>query len=55
MKPPRRFTFHNIGEGAGTAFTEIGTAASPAFIRHVAPLGWKHFSLTGDYIWDTRD
>jgi hypothetical protein len=20
-------------------------------VRHVAPLGWEHISLTGDYIW----
>lgn len=44
-----------IGEGAGTAFTEIGTAADPALIRHAAPLGWEHISLTGDSIWGTRD
>jgi Tn3 transposase DDE domain len=23
----------------------------PALIRHVAPLGWEHISLTGDYVW----
>ena len=22
---------------------------------HVAPLGWEHLSLTGDYAWDTTD
>lgn len=21
-------------------------------MRHVAPLGWEHLSLTGDYAWD---
>lgn len=20
-------------------------------LRHVAPLGWNHISLTGDYLW----
>jgi hypothetical protein len=20
-------------------------------IRHVAPLGWEHIGLTGDYVW----
>jgi hypothetical protein len=24
-------------------------------MRHVAPLGWEHLSLTGDYAWDTTD
>ncbi|NEU14985.1 Tn3 family transposase [Methylobacterium sp. BTF04] len=24
-------------------------------MRHVAPLGWEHLSLTGDYAWDTSD
>ena len=28
-----------------------GTAPAPALLRHVAPLGWEHISLTGDYIW----
>jgi hypothetical protein len=22
-------------------------------MKHVAPLGWEHLSLTGDYAWDT--
>lgn len=30
----------DLGVGAGT-------------MRHVAPLGWEHLSLTGDYAWDT--
>jgi hypothetical protein len=25
--------------------------ASPDLVRHIAPLGWEHISLTGDYIW----
>jgi TnpA family transposase len=24
-------------------------------MKHVAPLGWEHLSLTGDYAWDTAD
>ena len=24
----------------------------PETMRHVAPLGWEHLSLTGDYAWD---
>jgi len=27
------------------------SAPSPTLLRHVAPLGWEHISLTGDYIW----
>jgi hypothetical protein len=36
------------------AFDTLGhevSAQSPALLRHVAPLGWEHISLTGDYIW----
>jgi TnpA family transposase len=28
-----------------------GHAVTPDLIRHVAPLGWEHVSLTGDYVW----
>ena len=24
----------------------------PDTMRHVAPFGWEHLSLTGDYAWD---
>jgi TnpA family transposase len=24
-------------------------------LRHVAPLGWEHIGLTGDYVWSTTD
>lgn len=37
------------------AFDEIGASADPDLIRHIAPLGWEHISLTGDYVWDTRE
>ena len=23
-------------------------------MKHVAPLGWEHLSLTGDYAWDAE-
>ena len=29
-----------------------GTDVRPMLARHVAPLGWKHIGLTGDYVWD---
>ena len=28
-----------------------GRSAGDDLVRHVAPLGWEHISLTGDYIW----
>jgi len=24
-------------------------------LRHVAPLGWEHIGLTGDYVWSTAE
>lgn len=36
------------------AFAELATqghAATPELMRHVAPLGWEHVGLTGDYVW----
>ena len=29
----------------------IRHAASDHLLAHVAPLGWSHISLTGDYVW----
>jgi hypothetical protein len=26
----------------------------PELVRHVAPLGWEHIGLTGDYVWDAE-
>ena len=37
------------------AFAELarcGHDVSPELIRHVAPLGWQHIALTGDYTWN---
>jgi TnpA family transposase len=28
-----------------------GTGVYPELARHVAPLGWEHIGLTGDYVW----
>ena len=28
-----------------------GAGVPPELIRHVAPLGWEHIGLTGDYVW----
>ncbi|KZB96209.1 transposase [Sphingomonas melonis TY] len=32
-----------------------GMAVPPETARHIAPLGWEHISLTGDYRWNTDD
>lgn len=32
-----------------------GMAVIPETARHIAPLGWEHISLTGDYRWNTDD
>lgn len=32
-----------------------GIATPPEVIKHIAPLGWQHISLTGDYIWTPTD
>jgi TnpA family transposase len=41
-----------------TRYLELAAAdlgVEPEMMRHVAPLGWEHLSLTGDYAWDTAD
>ncbi|MGL5114883.1 MAG: Tn3 family transposase, partial [Beijerinckiaceae bacterium] len=30
----------------------LGHDVSPEIMRHVAPLGWQHIALTGDYNWN---
>ncbi len=30
-----------------------GEAVPGALLAHVAPLGWQHVNLTGDYLWGT--
>ena len=32
-----------------------GVAVSDSLLAHVAPLGWEHIALTGDYVWSTAD
>ncbi|WP_148359291.1 Tn3 family transposase, partial [Acidocella aminolytica] len=29
-----------------------GTAVPDDLLAHVAPLGWEHIALTGDYVWN---
>jgi hypothetical protein len=35
------------------ALADIGTPDEVA--RHIAPLGWEHIALTGDYSWERDD
>ena len=40
------------------AFADLnrqGKTVNPDLLRHVAPLGWEHIGLTGDYVWSTAD
>ena len=39
-----------------TRYLELAAAdlgVGPDTMRHAAPLGWEHLSLTGDYAWDS--
>jgi Tn3 transposase DDE domain-containing protein len=38
-------------QAAFDALAASGTTVPSELVRHVAPLGWEHISLTGDYIW----
>jgi hypothetical protein len=29
-----------------------GETVPDALLAHIAPLGWQHINLTGDYLWD---
>lgn len=40
------------------AFAELrrqGRYVRPDLAKHVAPLGWEHIGLTGDYVWSSAD
>ena len=32
-----------------------GVNVSDSLLAHVAPLGWEHIALTGDYVWSPAD
>ena len=38
-------------QAAFDALSARGAAVPPELVRHVAPLGWEHIGLTGDYVW----
>ena len=33
------------------SLTRRGVEPDPALLAHLAPLGWQHINLTGDYLW----
>ena len=35
------------------ALRRQGEAVPGALLAHLAPVGWRHINLTGDYLWDT--
>ncbi len=34
------------------ALRRSGEMVPDALLAHLAPLGWQHINLTGDYLWD---
>ena len=32
-----------------------GEIVPDTLLAHLAPLGWQHINLTGDYLWDADD
>jgi hypothetical protein len=34
------------------AVRHSGEMVPDALLAHLAPLGWQHINLTGDYLWD---
>src|ERR1700730_8667331 len=34
---------------------KFGHRGSDRLLAHVAPLGWEHIALTGDYVWPATD
>ena len=40
-----------LGRALGT-LRRRGEAVPDALLAHLAPLGWQHINLTGDYLWD---
>lgn len=39
---------------AVTALRQGGEVIPDALLAHLAPLGWQHINLTGDYLWGRR-
>jgi Tn3 transposase DDE domain len=35
------------------ALFKLQSTLCPQLLAHLAPLGWQHINLTGDYLWGT--
>ena len=44
---------HHLSRPRGPAFAHARRCRLRQPPRHVAPLGWEHIALTGDYVWST--
>ena len=42
-------------EAAYRELRRHGRTVDEDLLRHVAPLGWEHIGLTGDYVWGSVD
>ena len=51
----RFFNVHRGREEKMAARRQGRTINEEILLRHVAPLGWEHIGLTGDYVWSTAD
>jgi Tn3 transposase DDE domain len=52
------FLAHTLLGPREVAYTEQrrqGGTINEDLLRHVAPLGWEHIGLTGDYVWSTAE
>ena len=38
-------------ERATTALRDAGRLKDESMLQFLAPLGWEHINLTGDYVW----
>src|SRR4051812_29834291 len=43
---------HDLSRPGRPAHTRPGVVISNELLSHVAPLGWEHIALTGDYDWN---
>ncbi|MGS6370021.1 Tn3 family transposase, partial [Enterobacter hormaechei] len=38
-------------EGGAHALRRNAHAVDDSLVQYLSPLGWEHFTLTGDYVW----
>jgi hypothetical protein len=46
-----RCCWPKAGEQAFVQLERQDVNVAPTIVTHVAPLGWEHIGLTGDYVW----